>query len=224
MELIERHCVLVADREDCTLGHMALRLTRLGIDPIYTNDLDEAVLLAHENAQRLGAIVFPADLPSRQIDTLIKQVAERADIPPQTLVPVGPPPDDASVLMLRERGIRWAVWEPFREVDLRFVLATVINRGLGNEGRLEPRVPTERVTGMAYKGVKSCNIEIVDLAVTGAFLACDRPLPEGSKISLDLDLPGVRACRCAPSFAGPVATSRSTATISPAEWACSSRI
>ena len=40
--------VLVADEPDCPLGPMALRLTRIGIDPLYANDVDEACLLAEQ--------------------------------------------------------------------------------------------------------------------------------------------------------------------------------
>lgn len=189
MRFAERHCVLVADDRECTLGAMALRLTRIGLDPIYTNDADEAVLLAAQEAKRLGAIAFPVSRPVDELDHMIKSVAERAGIQPDAMIPVGPRPNETEMLVaLRERGIRWAVWDPYDDSDLRFVLSAVLARRADADLRLEPRVPAHGMRARLYKGRLGRDVVVIDLSVSGAFLASDKPMPEDTVVSLELTL------------------------------------
>jgi Tfp pilus assembly protein PilZ len=188
MQPFKRHCVLIADSPDCALGEVAVRLTRLGIDPLYTNDLDEALLLAVQESERVGAIAFPVSLPLIDLDRTIKLVATRAGVGPNSLIPIGPAADAERVLALRERNIRWAVWEPFQDADLRFVLSNVLLQNARGEVRLEPRIPGHGVRARLYKDEVGSAVDVVDLSMGGVFLATDRPLPEQSEVTLELEV------------------------------------
>ena len=189
MRVADRFSVLVVDDAHCPLGSMALSLTRIGIDPVYANDEDEALLLAQQEGQRLGAVCFPAELGVEHIDPLVKRVAERVGLAGASMIPVGDRPDREALTALRERGIRWALWGGYDDADLRFVLAHVIEQICPDDLRAEPRVPAGRLEARLYKGAVARPARLVDLSVGGAFLETDRPLPEASGVSLEIDLP-----------------------------------
>ena len=112
-----------------------------------------------------------------------------ASITPDAMVPVGPRPADAAALVaLRERGIRWAVWEPFDDSDLRFVLSAVLTRRADSDLRLEPRVPAHGMRAKLYKGRLARDVAVIDISVGGAFLATDKPMPEDAQVSLELTI------------------------------------
>jgi len=182
--------VLIVDRPDNRIGALALRLTRLGLDPLYSSDRDEAVLLAAQEGRRVGAVAVAADLDAAELDFAIKNVAARAGLRGDALVPIGARPPDSAIVALRERGVRWALWEPIDDASMRFVLCAVLSRQGGTDLRLEPRVPAPGLAARIYKGSIGRDAAVVDLSVGGAFLAGDKPLPEGSRVSLEIDLDG----------------------------------
>ena len=51
--MAQSQCVLVIDDEDTTLGAVALRMIRLGIDAFYAKDPSEAMLLAQQESERV---------------------------------------------------------------------------------------------------------------------------------------------------------------------------
>jgi hypothetical protein len=181
--------VLVADESDCSLGPMALRLTRIGIDPLYANDQDEALLLAEQEKRMIGAVCFPSTLDPAGIDSLVKKVTERAGLRAASMIPVGERPDDEALLAMRELGICWALWGESTDEDLRFVLAHVIEQHNPDDLRFEPRVPADFVAAKLCKGTLELQARVVDLAVTGAFLQTDRPRADRTAGTLELELP-----------------------------------
>ncbi len=188
MQFLEHRRVLIADSPDCPLGHMAIRLTRLGIEPIYSNDLDEALLLAVQESPRVEALAFPAALSLSDIDHMIKQVASRAGIGPEAMIPVGPIPDAEIVRAFRERKFCWAIWEPYHDADLRFVLSNVMLRDEDFDLRLEQRVPGHGVQARLFEGSQGSDVDVIDLSAGGVFLATEQPLPADSRVNLELDV------------------------------------
>jgi uncharacterized protein (TIGR02266 family) len=102
------------------------------------------------------------------------------------LVASGPQPGKAGLRVLRRAGVRLALFEPFRDPDLRFVLNEAIHDEASS--REHVRVPTP-LDATAVGGTGEKRVSVYNLSRGGAFLETMRPTPEGGRITLRLPLP-----------------------------------
>ena len=65
----------------------------------------------------------------------------------------------------------------------------MIERRSPDDSRLEARVPAGMIEAKLYKGAMGRPAQLVDLSTGGAYLSTERPLPEGSGVSLEVSLP-----------------------------------
>jgi hypothetical protein len=145
-------CALIVDDAKGALGALALRLIRLGIDSYYAKDLDEARLLAEQEAARIRVLVIAPGIGAREVSRLLTRLGAPASGRPCSAVVIGPAPDEAARESLREAGVGWALWEPFEESALRMVLSSSMGPPAhGEHVRRHPRLPTT-LLGRAFKG------------------------------------------------------------------------
>lgn len=179
---------LVLDGADTHLGAASLKLLRLGIDVVYAKDLDEACLLAQQEAQRIGAILFPPSVEVRGPAGLAAKVAEvRGGRPPQLLV-IGEEPDADVKQSLRTAGVERALFEPYDESALRFAVNAAVCAGFDGDPRTEMRIPTT-LRGRTYKGTRRRDVLVSTLSAQGAYLETPHPDPVGSLVRVEIDLP-----------------------------------
>lgn len=177
---------LIFDTETGVLGRAAIELIELGIDVLYVNHVDEAALLAQQEAERLAAVLVPADCPPRDVQGLLERVCPYAS-GVRGLVVVGDKPDAEAVAALRETGLQWALWKPFTPRELRFVMTAAMAAD-GADRRASLRIPSEIKTSV-FSGRHSKDVVIHDLSTGGAYLASDKPFSEGTLLTLDVELP-----------------------------------
>lgn len=179
---------LIIDSDSSVLGGVAMRLLELGIDVLYAADVDEAALLAVQEAQRLGAVLIPPTFDSRSLDALVSRVCSKLAVGPRALVVAGLEHDSELIEELRSRGAEWALCEPYEERELRFVMTAAMATGHGGERRKHPRIPTDVATNV-FMGRHRKKVTVYDISVTGAYFATPHPFPQGSRISMDIPLP-----------------------------------
>lgn len=183
--------VLILDSEHTNLGKTAVRLVQMGVDTLYAKDVDEAVLLAAQESSRLGAILVSTRLVLESGEEQLLRVWSQLPSGAAGLVLVGEEPDPAVLVRLHERGARWCLWEPYDERDLRFVTTEAMATGYPGNRRKHPRVPTAIETTV-FMGRHPKQSVVHDLSMGGAFMAAEDPFLEGSRLSLDIGLPGGR--------------------------------
>ena len=179
---------LILDDEASALGSVALRLLRLGIDTSYAKDRDEAILWAQQEAERIHAVLFPSSVDMNDVAAVLRQIASQASGVPPSLVVIGECPDDAAVAHLRKSGVQWALWEPFDESALRWVVNEAMLPGETETSRREPRVPTTFL-GKTWWRTHRKDVVISTLSPHGAFLETPRPFWEGIELTVEFPLP-----------------------------------
>lgn len=172
------------------LGGVALRLIRLGLDALYSQSVDEALLLAGQEAHRIRALFFPADAKPLDLLRVIGIIEQRAPRGPSLqLVAVGPRPEEAERQRLRDIGVGWAVWDPEDDGLLRFVASAALTLPEAVAWRREPRAPTDLLAA-CRAGSEQRDAIVYTLTARGAFLETPRPFPVGERFELVISLEG----------------------------------
>jgi hypothetical protein len=199
---------LVLDTSASALGTAALALVSQGIDPLYASDTDEAFLLACEYRERVAALVVPGALPLADLDTALSRIGPRLPFGREAVLIVAPPRHRTHVGALRERGIRWVLWEPYDASELRFVVAAALATSDALEPRRGLRVPIHLPVSVRHERATREG-EIRNLSVGGAFVALDEPPEIGASVLLEFPI-GERMLRTSAQVAhrreGPAAS------------------
>jgi len=186
--------VLILDPGRTRLGIEALGLVDRGIDPLYAADPHEAFLLARQEGHRLGALVVPGSLSVAAFDALIGKVAPELWAGAGAIVVVGPPDDRAALRALSDRGIRWALREPYDAAEFRFVVSAAFATDDSLDPRAGLRVPIHLPARVVTPGGEREAVAR-NLSVGGAFVALADPPAPRSEIALLLHL-GDAELRC----------------------------
>ena len=184
----EARCVLVVDDDRGSLGEIALRTLRLGIDVFYAKDRSEAWLLAEQEAHRIGTVLFPPDVDVDAITRIAECLESCALDIRRALVVIGKKPNEAARARLRAAGVELALWEPYDEGAFRSVISSAMRLRYEQRGRAETRIPTT-LLGRATLGARRKDAIVSTLATTGAFLETPSPFPEDTSITLEIRLP-----------------------------------
>jgi hypothetical protein len=187
----EARCVLIVDDQANSLGDIALRLIRIGIDVYYAKDRAEAWLLAQQEAAHIRILLFP---PTIDLDDAFAVAAcLRSEAPKARLdlLVIGERPDEAERRRLREGGVEWALWEPDNESCLRSIVSAAmspVDRVERAAQRKHRRLPTT-LLARAFVGTCRKDAVVSTLSLGGAFLETPRPFTEGTRIRLEIALP-----------------------------------
>ena len=179
--------VLVLDTPDSALGAASLTLVSQGIDPLYACDADEAVLLACEHRESIAALVVPGVLALAELDAALERLTARLVIGPESVLVVAPPRQRAHLGALRDRGLRWVLWEPFDAAELRFVAAAALASGDALEPRRGLRVPIRLPVSLRHERATQ-EAEIRNLSVGGAWVALPTPPEVGASLLLEFPI------------------------------------
>ena len=178
---------LIVDSEAGQLGRAALSLIEAGIDVLYAADPDEAHLLAAQESQRLGALLVPSTAEPALLEGLLEHVCPFLGGGVETLVPVGLEPSPSVATSMRRAGVRWCLWEPFEEQELRFVASAALMAGNPAERRKTLRVPAHLLAGVAQGGVARKAV-VCDLSNRGAYLGVEPTFEPDSEVALQLQV------------------------------------
>lgn len=184
----QERIALIVDDPASSLGEVSLRLLRLGIDVVYTKEMDEAQLLARQEAWRVGAVLFPPGVDPTAAAGLAARIGTlRRGAPPELLV-IGEEPAAEAKQRLRDAGVERALWEPFDESTLRYGVNAAVFGGMQGDPRREVRIATT-LRGRTYVGLRRKDVLVSTLSVAGAYLETPHPDEPGSRLRLEIDLP-----------------------------------
>ena len=107
-------------------------------------------------------------------------------------IAVGTRPEPATIAALRDEGVRSALWEPYSDEELRFVMNRSHRSAALHRTRDSARVPSDlaaRIRGPA-DAAPAC---VCTLSAFGAYVMTPRPARRGQTVELDIALPRGRA-------------------------------
>lgn len=178
---------LVLDDEARRLGPLAVRLVRAGVDVFYTPFVDEARLLMRQEGSRVCALIIAPRVDPDVAAGLLEWGTGPDGRALRAMIVVGPEPPAATRLRLRSAGAEWALFEPFDDAELRFVVNTAVARPEEQALRREPRAPCKahvwiQAGASRYFGV------FYSLSARGGFVEMASPPPKGMQVELEFDV------------------------------------
>jgi hypothetical protein len=162
------------------------RLNLLNYRPVRAASLFEAGHACAEPGRSIRAALVPPQLSFQRAE--MQALRERAG-PALALIVVGPRPDAARLRAWKDVGATLALFEPFVDSELRFVLNEATHDSGEWSTRAAPRVPTPLMVRVhSATGQKSAIL--YNLSTSGAYLETPRPTASGGHIGIELPLPG----------------------------------
>lgn len=186
MSRYERFAVIL-DPEGTGLGVEALGLIDRGIDPLYAKDLDEALQLADQEEDRVGAFVLSGTLPPELREDALDRATPLLWAGAAAILVVAPPRDRKLLRGLRDRGIRWVLFAPYEPAELRFAVAAALSSEDDLDPRTGLRVPIRLDVTIETAGDRRPG-QIRNLSIGGAYVALPDPPAVGTEVSLALSL------------------------------------
>ena len=186
-DFAEGSCALVVDSVG-TLGEVAMRLLRLGIDVFYAKGGPEGWLLAKQEGASIGTVLFSPDVGLDDLKAMQGAIRAQADDRQLTFVVIGERPDSAVRGRLRKFGVQFALWHPYDESSLRAVASNSLALSSVTYTRREPRLPTT-LLGRTFVGDRRRDVIVSSLSAGGAFLETPSPFPPGRRLKLEIALP-----------------------------------
>jgi hypothetical protein len=160
---------------------LAGRLLLLRLRGLLADDLAQAVAIASERGPAAALIHSDSVFEVGPLRSL----AEAGERPPR-LIASGPRPGEPGLAVLRKAGVQLALFDPFGDGELRFVL----NRALHGDAnvRRDVRVPAT-IDGTVTSSTGEKRVNVYNLSAGGAYLETMRPTAEGGSISVRLPFP-----------------------------------
>jgi len=186
--LIDRQAVLYL-RMGRASGDLVERLRNNHFEPHLVRDLEAAVRILSDGVVPVHAVLLPSVHELEDLSGALDRLRAAAPEGRIRIVTVGKRPGLAQVETLREAGIDFALFEPFSDPELRFVLNQALFDDSLGEVRREVRVPTPILARVITKtGPKVA--AVYNLSVGGVYLETARPAQEGIRVEVELRLPG----------------------------------
>jgi hypothetical protein len=169
---------LIFDPDHSRLGTEALGLVERGIDPLFTSDPDEALLLALQESGRVGALVVPGSISLALLDVLLDRIGPQLWAGAGAVVVVDPPADRERLRALRDRELCWLLTEPYEAAEFRFVVAAALATDDSLDPRSGLRVPISMPVVVTDAGVRR-DAFVRNLSVGGAYISIpEAPAPQ----------------------------------------------
>lgn len=184
---MSERAALLLDTESHALGTLPLAMSPLGLEPLYATALDELVLLSREYQSEIETVWVAVECLAECLPALRKGVLEPLGLGADALVPVGGPLSAELADGLRTDGVSFALPIPHDPEELRFVVRSLLARGAFTERRLDPRAPC-RVQTRVESERDTVEGHLLDLSAGGAFVALEKPYPEGEAVLLHFEL------------------------------------
>ncbi len=179
--------ILMIDDEAGSLGPTALRLTRLGFEIHYTPALDEAEHFAAEAPEAMRIILAS---PACDLDGLRAIRTRLSESHTQTvpMVMIGDRPDPERLEAIRAIQVTWALWAPFADGELGFLLDSAVEASDIAGHRAEQRVPVNENAWLRIGKLRHVGL-VTSLSIGGCFVEIADPPEPGTWMRIDFELP-----------------------------------
>jgi hypothetical protein len=174
---------MILDSDGGRLVQVSQSLTVLGHRPLYADDLEDLVVIAHERPAQVGALLLPAECAGDCWPAVRKRLIDPLGLSPSSVLVVGERLSFSDAYALHSDGLRWALREPFTPWELRFAVSLVLSVSDSNEPRLEMRVPCS-IPVEIETDHRALSVQLTDLSTSGAFVELAHPLPDGMLVTV----------------------------------------
>jgi hypothetical protein len=178
--------VLLVDDGEGTIGPLALRFGRLGIDLHYASEVDEARLFVAQEKDAIRMLAVPPtfDLASASeiLDVMEKEIGTR----PRFVV-LGEEPEEARRAEIKQAGASWVLWAPFTDAELRYIVRCAVALPHEKYERSETRIPVD-MTANVRAGDRRYVAVLSSLSSRGAFIELSDLLPIGSPLQIEFEM------------------------------------
>ena len=165
---------------------LARRVRSLGYRPIRADDPTAAAMFLARLDRPVRAAIIPAG------DRFLDRARELAQLSGACgglrYVVTGKPPEPDAIDELRRDGVRFCLWAPFSDSELRFVVNRALYDPTRGEVRDRTRVPTE-LLARVRKGERERQAGVYNLSCVGAYLETQRSALKGGRLMVALPLP-----------------------------------
>jgi hypothetical protein len=133
---------------------------------------------------RVGLLATDHGLPDSA--AALREVNENS---PKALewIAIGRRPDDGELSTLRRAGVHFALFDPFTDEELRFVVNEAHHAGSPDVPRIDQRVPTHMRARVTTKTGERVAV-VCNLSAVGAYLATPRPALRGGTVQVMIPL------------------------------------
>ncbi len=187
-----RRSVLLLDVGRNPLAILAARIGRLDFRAVRAKTPEEAVPLLADPRFAIEAMVVPPDVPVPDLKatlSALRLAAPRERLPILASLPRRTPRPERNRLI--QAGVDLPLFEPIDAHSLRFQL----NRSVAGEiparrARAGRRAPSSHEVRLRVRRRKR-QARLYTFSARGAFLVCEAPSLRGSRLELELGLPGL---------------------------------
>lgn len=181
--MAEDRGALVVDDGTPGLRDLVSRIRRLGVEAERAEGAEAARALLAREGERVAVVFVPARLPEPELKSLASETAGAA-----ALIATGQAPSEDVREILRGAGIEQALWEPYDDGALRFVVNEQLTPPEDRAGRAEIRVPTTLFAKIEV-GARRKDALVYNLSASGLYLETPRPSMRGARLQAEIPLP-----------------------------------
>lgn len=169
-------------------ARLAHRLVGLGFLALRAETLEDALGTLQLADPPARAFLLPPDPSLPDLGPSLRWLAERSLDGNLRAAVVGARPGPEALARLRAAGVGLALFDPFTDGELRFVLNFLAYNPRCGEWRSRLRVPTQLTARLAGE-TPAKEARVHDLSCDGAYLETPEPAAAGSRLALELPLP-----------------------------------
>jgi len=189
--MAERELVLILGPEERT-RLIGGRVLLLNYRSTRAEDLDGALRAQNATPLSIRAALLSTDHKLPDVRQALRSLTERSPRGGIHWIAFGKRPDPDQIAALREAGVTLALFEPFTDEELRFVINEAHHLGRQDTPRSEERVPSNLRARVITKTGERAAL-VYNLSTGGAYLVTPRPALRGGPVQVHLTLPSGEA-------------------------------
>ena len=171
-----------AERARFLAGYLLL----LDYRAVAAKDSGAALRLLVQASPPIRVALLATDHAFADAASALREVSQLAPGPLEWIA-IGRRPDDAELVVLRGSGVRFALFDPFTDEELRFVVNEAHHAGSPDIPRIEQRVPTHMRARVTTKTGERVAV-VCNLSTVGTYLATPRPALRGGIVLVTIPL------------------------------------
>jgi CheY-like chemotaxis protein len=150
--------------------------------------LEDGVRALERSGEPIRAVLVSIPHSLGDIDFALRRLRDRASSPHLRFVAVGAHPGQREQEELRRAGVEFALWNPFDDAALRFVLNEAVQDPSAGESRHVLRAPTTMLARVFSAAGQKAAL-VYNLSEGGAYLETLRPTSAKGHIRVEIPLP-----------------------------------
>jgi len=167
---------------------LAGRLLLLGFRPVRATSTEDRVRALDRGGEAIRAVLLSVPHSLGDLGSALGRLRDHASSNGLCFVATGPRPGPRELEELGEAGVEFALWTPFEDAALRFVLNEAAQDAQIAEHRRAVRAPTQLLARVFSSAGQKAAL-VYALSERGAFLETLRPTSTKGHVRVELPLP-----------------------------------